>query len=291
MNLCFDVGGMSTKVAFIKNDAFIKKDIIKYDSLITAKNLFEKIVNYIKTSVEINNINNICLSFPGLINNETGEMSGLSAIQRNHEINFKKKLFELFHKNVYIENDAKCAAIAEMRKGNAIDVDNGLVLVIGTGIGSTVIINKKIHKGNHLMAGEIGCFLEKIENEKYLNFSETSGMYSLEKRYKKISGNTKTGKEIYESYLKDENAKELVNAQIYSLSKSIINISFTIDTDLVLIGGAISSNELFLNLLNKKVKELYKLSNMKQNFTILKCKFLNDSNLIGANELSKNSSY
>ena len=57
--------------------------------------------------------------------------------------------------NVTIENDGKCAALAELWCGELSNVENGAVVVLGTGIGGGIIINGKLHKGSHFSAGEV----------------------------------------------------------------------------------------------------------------------------------------
>lgn len=53
---------------------------------------------------------------------------------------------------VSIENDGKAAALAEVWVGAAKDVQNCCVLVFGTGIAGSTILNRKVVRGNHLIA-------------------------------------------------------------------------------------------------------------------------------------------
>ena len=48
---------------------------------------------------------------------------------------------------VVIANDGKCAAAAEAWTGSLAGVDNGLVLVLGTGIGGGIILNGRVYMG------------------------------------------------------------------------------------------------------------------------------------------------
>ena len=45
---------------------------------------------------------------------------------------------------VHIANDADCAALAESIAGSAKDYDNVLMLTLGTGVGGSFVMNKKI---------------------------------------------------------------------------------------------------------------------------------------------------
>ena len=56
---------------------------------------------------------------------------------------------------VFINNDANCAALGEAVAGEGKDVQNMVMVTLGTGIGGGIIINKKIYTGGG-EAGEIG---------------------------------------------------------------------------------------------------------------------------------------
>lgn len=57
---------------------------------------------------------------------------------------------------VKIENDANCAALGEARAGAAKDVDNVVMLTLGTGVGGGIILNGEIFAGADSMGAELG---------------------------------------------------------------------------------------------------------------------------------------
>lgn len=57
---------------------------------------------------------------------------------------------------VIIENDANAAALAEHQMGAGMDYDNMIYTALSTGIGGGLILNGKLYRGMHGMAGEIG---------------------------------------------------------------------------------------------------------------------------------------
>ncbi|AKU79937.1 putative ROK family sugar kinase [Spiroplasma turonicum] len=279
---------MSTKLCYINKNVISCKKIINYKRLITAEYLIKKLINFIDKNYDMKIVNKICLSIPGVVDNESGISKGLSAIKYLDKVNFKMDLQNKYKKKVFIENDSKCAALAELKIGNAINSTNCLVLVLGTGLGGALIINKKIYKGSNFTAGELGCCLNNLDNNNFINYSNLCGMYSLQENYFRETGFNKSGYEIYLNYNVDNYAYKLINKQIYYLAKLILNISFIIDFDLVLIGGAVSLNKDFINLLKEKVYNLLSKSGMINKFFINVCKHYNDSNLLGANLLEDN---
>jgi glucokinase len=57
---------------------------------------------------------------------------------------------------VKIEDDARCAALGEARRGGARGAQNAVYVTISTGIGGGVIVNGSIYRGSHGCAGEVG---------------------------------------------------------------------------------------------------------------------------------------
>jgi glucokinase len=57
---------------------------------------------------------------------------------------------------VVVENDANAAAWGEFRHGAGADVDDLLLVTVGTGVGGGVVIRGRLHRGAFGVAGEIG---------------------------------------------------------------------------------------------------------------------------------------
>ena len=57
---------------------------------------------------------------------------------------------------VYIANDSQVAALAEMRFGSSKDASSVIVVRVGRGVGSGIVLNRQLHYGDNFGAGEIG---------------------------------------------------------------------------------------------------------------------------------------
>ena len=57
---------------------------------------------------------------------------------------------------VMLENDANAAALAEHTMGAGVNFDNMIYTALSTGIGGGLILNGRLYRGMHGMAGEIG---------------------------------------------------------------------------------------------------------------------------------------
>lgn len=66
----------------------------------------------------------------------------------------RARLMERWGTEVVLDNDANCAAHAEIAYGPA--SGDALVITLGTGIGGAVVIGDRVHRGRNGMAGEFG---------------------------------------------------------------------------------------------------------------------------------------
>lgn len=95
------------------------------------------------------------LSVPGIVNLEQGILVFAPNLQWRN-VPFRKIFFEHTGLNVYIENDANAAAIAEHLFGAARKTDDFIFVVVGIGIGGGLFLNGKLYRGKDGFAGEIG---------------------------------------------------------------------------------------------------------------------------------------
>ena len=68
----------------------------------------------------------------------------------------RARLEERWGVRVVLDNDANCAAYAELGLGAARGASSALVITLGTGIGGAVVVAGRVHRGHNGMAGEFG---------------------------------------------------------------------------------------------------------------------------------------
>ncbi len=69
---------------------------------------------------------------------------------------FAKEIENIFGLKCVLTNDANAAALGEMVYGKAKNMKDFVVLTVGTGLGSGIVINGEIVYGKHGLAGELG---------------------------------------------------------------------------------------------------------------------------------------
>lgn len=68
----------------------------------------------------------------------------------------RARLMERWGTTVVLDNDANCAARAEVAHGAARGAVDAVVVTLGTGIGGAVVLDGRVHRGSNGMAGEFG---------------------------------------------------------------------------------------------------------------------------------------
>ena len=118
--------------------------------------LFEALDELFKISkIKKEEINSIGIAAAGQIEREKGILINACNLEcKNLEL--KKLVEEKYNIKTNLANDVEAAAIGELLLGAGKKHKNILCVFVGTGIGSSIIIDRKIYKGSTGSAGEIG---------------------------------------------------------------------------------------------------------------------------------------
>lgn len=288
--MVFDIGGSSTKWSII-NEVGEFKESGKFSCPRTAEEFFSeliKITNKMKVKYDVTGI---AISAPGAVDSETGVIGGLSAIPYIHGPNFKEILKEGTGLNAEIENDANCAALGECWLGSGKDNNDLAFVVCGTGIGGAIVKDKKIHGGIHKHGGEFGyCsinfdFID--EKPKFTTWSKSGSTTALARNVAELKGleeGSLDGVEVFELCSKgDEIALKEVNKYYFTMAVGIYNIQYTYDPEVIILGGAISEREDYVEEINNRLDIMMSGDLEGTIRPVLKtCKYGNDANKLGA---------
>jgi predicted NBD/HSP70 family sugar kinase len=274
----FDVGGSSIKYALMNEiGGFLEKG-----SVLTPKysvNVFLETINMIVENYRrLQNLAGIAISMPGIVDITTGFIDGESAVPYIHGPNIKQLLQEKTGLRVELENDGHCAGFAEGWLGAAKDSKDYVCIVLGSGIGGAVFLDKKLRRGINHYSGEFGYML--IEgNQNWGTLVSTSGLVRQVANRKRRDVSSLDGKKIFQMADNgDRKAKEEIERFVKHLAVGIFNIQYILDTEKILIGGAISERYDLISQINEKLQSMKE----RLNISVERCKFGNDSNLIGA---------
>lgn len=280
--LVFDIGGTSVKYGFWSEKDQLE-DKGSFKSPIDWQKMKKKLIEVKQQYEKKYTLEGVAFSAPGAVNQQGRQIEGFSALNYLNYFPIYDELEKEFNLPVSFENDANCAALAEVWRGAAKENQNVLFVVIGTGVGGAVIMDGQVRHGHHLHGGEFGFM---FMNEKQA-FSEVGTAVAMAKRYakrKEIASDQIDGKAVFELAEKgDVVAKEEENRFYSYLTKGLFNLAIAFDPEKIIIGGGVSNHAGLLERIDHTFDEL-KSEMMCLPFKpiIDVCAFKSDANLVGA---------
>ncbi len=285
--LCIDVGGTAIKYGIIDSSLNLtdKGEVATpYDGVEAYLDTLELIFRRTEGQVQ-----GIAMSVPGVIDSENGICISGGNLRFIENFNLAEEVEKRCKVPVSIMNDAKSAAMAEARWGALSDCKDGIVIVLGTGIGGALIKDGKVHFGKNFAAGEFS-FITLSDNMD--SSDDTWAGRAGNPRLRTLVANAKgiedpeeiTGYDVFR-WAEEGDPLVLMSLEQFTrgIAHMIINLQVIYDPDRFVIGGGISRQPLLLQYIKKNLNYFYtqfKWPGMKADVTT--CKFFNDANLIGA---------
>lgn len=281
--LVFDWGGTEIKYALMSEDAEIMdKNAVPSPLKEDTRDIFISMLDDV-VSLYQEDISGIAISSPGIIDAEKGIIEGVSTFPYMNGFSVNA-LEERYHMPVTIDNDAKCAAMAELWKGSLKDVQNGAVLIIGTHLGGALILDGKIYRGRHNSAGEYSSVC--IGKDLYADRLGTPLLC------RKVSESLHLdhvcdGREAF-TYINQGKGTDALHAYTDELAVFLFDLNMILDLEKISIGGGISAQDMFMESLTESVKKTAASHpDVKQGVklpvpVIEACRYHNQANVIGA---------
>ncbi|MFV0255645.1 MAG: ROK family protein [Erysipelotrichaceae bacterium] len=283
--LSIDAGGTFIKYAWMSKDGELIRQGKEKTPLTNKEDFLEQIKKI--WEVEKGEKIGICMSLPGTIDSSIGYIFQGGSLTYHNNLNIKEWYEQEFKVKVEIENDARCAAIAELAVGNMKGIKDGVVLTFGTGVGGCLIIDHKIHIGQHLFSGEVSILIsENYKNEGYQNFfGQKCGVGHLIKKIC-LSKNVElvNGERVFEWILNnDEIAIKHFQRFCDDIAVQLFNLQIILDPSRICLGGGVSENPVFIQGVKNSLDMLYDSMPVSiPRLDVVACKFNNEANLIGA---------
>jgi len=213
---------------------------------------------------------------------------------------FQKDLREALGREVFCENDANCFALSEAIDGAGKHYKIVYGIILGSGAGGGLVIDKQIVNGPNGIAGEWGhnqlpYMAAKKENLNTTSMRESeiesfiSGM-GLAKKYNKRYKQNLKAKEIFELYRKhDIEADKFIDEFKINLAMSLSTIINILDPDAFVFGGGVSNSIDFFPEIQTLVKKY--VIGREYDGVFLKPKFGDASGVRGAARLGRKTTY
>jgi glucokinase len=283
--LGIDIGGTNTVFGLVdeKGKCYYKNQILT-EAHLPAETLFSRLFktfnSEFKLKKEIFELVGIGVGAPSA-NIYKGSIENPSNFNWGY-VDAVKLIEEYYALPILVTNDANVAAVGEMMYGVAQNISNFILITLGTGLGSGIVINRKILYGKDGFAGELGHTTVE-ENGRYCNcgrrgcletYASANGicrtafeflsLYNYDSMLREYSYNSLTSKHIQEAALSGDKianlAFEYTGAKLgFALANSVSHLN---PEAIIIFGGLALSGDLIIdpikNNLEKNLLPIYK---------------------------------
>lgn len=304
MKIGIDLGGSHIAIGLVdENNEIIEKrtyymsentekDVESYIVMCIVKGINE-ILN--STNKKLIDIEMIGIATPG--NPQEGYIKNLINLGIN-EFNLEEALIEglqlqNYNIKIKLQNDGKCAALAEKKLGSLKDYSDCVFLCIGTGIGGAVFFDNKFIKPKRNAGFEFGHMIIKKDGEK-CNCGNNGCFeaYCSKKKFKekmqeilKIKDyvGAKDLIKLINENIENKKVAELLEEYIDNLAIGISNIINIFEPQAISVGGSMSHyEELIFDKLKNKIYNGTYLFNKENPPIIVDAQAGNDAGIVGA---------
>lgn len=274
-----DIGGTNTVFGIV--DA--RGAVIASSSIKTLKHtdindylddLHDGLTHLIEAHDAVDKIHGIGIGAPNA-NFYTGTIERLVNIPWPTPLPLARLVSEKFGLPVAITNDANAAAIGEMTYGAARGLKNFIMITLGTGVGSGIVINGQLVYGHDGFAGELGHVIMKRNNGRLCGCGRTgcletycsaSGVARTAREFLELRKDESvlrrlpieeiTSKDVYDAAVKgDKLAQEIFDYTGNILGEAFADFTtFSSPEAIILFGGLAKSGELLLRPIRESME-------------------------------------
>lgn len=297
MNIGIDLGGTNIAGGLVKDGTVIKRLSVATPKTNDPNDIVSTIANLAHQLAE-RSVHSVGIGVPGIVE---GDFIHSCANLGWTNVPFRRLWNENSQLPFVLGNDATLAGLAEFERRGA---KNAVLLTLGTGLGSSIIVSDVVIEGigaeiGHTIivkggrpcgCGRNGCLEQYASSTALIRTAKECMMKNSNTKLSEVTPEEIDGKLIFE-LAKDGDVAciEAIDSVAEHLAIGIVNLVATLGVDLVLLGGGIAeAGDALIEPTKAHVERLkyfpqMKLPKIEQ--AILK----NDAGIIGAAELARRS--
>jgi glucokinase len=223
-----DLGGTNISAGLVTENDLHNISFRKINASGSVEEVLEQLFSVTDELIN-SSVSSIGIGVPGLIDDDKEMVFDVYNIPSWKEVPLKKWMEDRYHLPVKINNDANCFALGEFYFGKGKDCNSMIGLTIGTGLGSGLILNKKLFTGKTYGAGEFGMidYLDKYY-EYYASGQYFQNVYQID------------GEVVFKNAIKgDAAALKMYEEMGFHLGNAIKMILYALDIELIVLGGSV----------------------------------------------------
>lgn len=271
-----DLGGTRIKTGLMRDGKLSDVNIINAESsrgLAAHLPLIDDVMERMMKDHKLSTLDGIAMAFPGIVNTKSKKISSTNKKYDDAtEIDLENYYNGKWNVPFFIDNDARMAVVGEWKYGAGRSSDDIVMVTLGTGIGTSVIMEGKLLRGRHYQAGclgghfvvnykgnlctcgNVGCIEAEaaswnIDNQVKQNTNfKTSALSKIEKvDFAALFQAAQQG---------DELAVNLRNNCLKLWAAGVISYIHAYDPEIIILGGGVlNSSQDIIPFIQMKVKE------------------------------------
>lgn len=155
MKIAVDLGGTKIRVAAVEDGAVVSTLCERTNSEGTETEVLEQIDDMI-SGLMLPSVDGIGVGIPSVVDAQEGIVYDVIGIPSWKEVHLREHLEERFGVRAAVNNDCNCFALGASLFGPAKGCGEVVCVTLGTGVGSSLVVDGHLYGGHNTGAGEIG---------------------------------------------------------------------------------------------------------------------------------------
>ncbi|MEH0152550.1 ROK family protein [Limibacter armeniacum] len=269
-----DLGGTKIKIGLIHNGQIVEEIEVDAASHLGLQNrlpVLEKEINQLLEKHGANDFQGIGISIPGIVDVNRARLLTINDKYNDAvDIDLKAWAKSVWNKPLFMENDARSAMVGEWKYGAGKGHDNVVMMTLGTGLGTSAVIEGKVVRGQNFQAGILGghfivnykgqqcnCGNVGCAEAEASSWNLPNIIAALEEKSGKLPEADKVDFAQLFTWYREGNAaaKYVVDHCIKIWSTTVANLVYAYDPEVVIIGGGIMrSADIILPAIKENLK-------------------------------------
>jgi len=212
-----------------------------------------------EVSTSLKKVLHITVGAPGVTNVDSGVVLSAPNLRDWNQVPLRAMVERETGIPVTVENDTNLAAVGEHWRGSASGVGDFIFIALGTGVGAGIFLRGRLHHGANWSAGEIGYAAVSGQPRQTLEVYATGqteraiGGLGIEAEWGRLLGRERRANatelaklratEIFDLAVDgDRLAAQIVQYAAQILANCIVEMSLTLDPEVVILGGGVGSH-------------------------------------------------
>ena len=303
-----DLGGTTVKVGLLDNEyKIIDKMVAPTGSERTSEEILKDMAILCKEIMDKHelsekDIHSIGIGCPGIASPKEGIIYFSSNLDFD-QVNVRKEIQKYINVDVYVDNDANCAALGEVICGAAKGQDDVIVVTLGTGVGGGIVLGGKVYGGAFCGAGEIGhqiiqldghtcgcgrkgCWEQYASATALIRDAKEAAIKNPETKMISLAENGLEGinaKVVFDAAQSgDEVAKSVLDNYFRYIAHGLTNLINVLQPSMIVLGGGMSAQKENLTIPVTKYIQEEMYGGLKLQTRIESAILGNDAGIIGA---------